>query len=214
MKHIYATLLVPAAILIPIVIGLIKSVHKKAPSKTIFFYLIFATLIYIVSRILGYHGINNLPLLHLYTIVEYIFILWYFRAALNEVKASKVIGILMVVFPILSILDLLLIQDIFQFNSYPRPVAALIIIGLCMYYFFRYSGNENKKSWSSVPLNWISSGLLVYFCSGLIYFAFLSIITKHASAAIYYLFGTIHATLVLLMYLLFAMGFLKVKNEG
>ncbi|WP_316822066.1 hypothetical protein [Pedobacter gandavensis] len=213
MKHIYATLIVPLAILIPIAIGLFKGVYKNAPLKTIFFYLVFATVIYLLSRILGLHGINNLPLLHFYTIVEYLFILWYFRSSLNEEKASRVIGLLMVVFPVLSILDLLLIQDIFQFNSYPRPVAALIIIGLCMYYFFRYSGNENKKSWATIPFNWINTGLLIYFCSGLIYFAFLSIITKYASAATYYLFGTIHATLVLLMYLLFAIGFLKVKDE-
>lgn len=213
MKHIYETLLVPIAIVFPIAAGLVKRVYKKEPLKTIFFYLIFALLSYIISGILGFNGINNLPLLHFYTIVEYLFILRYFQHSLNEVKASRMIGLLMFIFPVLAVLDLIFIQDIFQYNSYPRPIAALIIIGLCMYYFFRHASNENKKSWGSVPLNWICSGLLIYFCSGFIYFAFLNIINQYASHATYFLFGTIHATLVLLMYLLFTIGFLKIKNE-
>lgn len=119
----------------------------------------------------------------------------------------------MIAFPIFSILDLIFIQDIHKYNSYPRPIAALTIIALCLYYFYNYAAAENKQSWEKLPENWIVTGLLIYFCSSLFYFAFLNIIYETASRATYYFFGGVHATLVLFMYLLFTVGFIKLKNE-
>ncbi len=213
MKHIYEAIVVPVSVLIPITIGLVKKVYKDRPLKTILLYLLFAGITDVAERILGTHHVNNLPLLHFYTIAEYLFILRYFQLALNDSRVSKLIGLLLIIFPLFSIVDFIFIQDIHQYNSYPRPVAAIIIIMLCMYYFFRYSDIEIKTSWYIVPLNWITSGLLIYFCSSLFYFAFINVI-YHLSLSIYFIFGEIHATLVLLMYLLFTAGFFRQKNEG
>lgn len=182
-------------------------------------YLLFAGITDVVERILGIHHVNNLPLLHFYTIVEYLFIVRYFQLILNNSANSILIAILLIAFPILSILDFIFIQDIHQYNSYPRPIAAIIVIALCVYYFFRYSENEIKGPWLSVSSNWIAVGLMIYFSSSLFYFAFLNIISQKANQGhhymnLYFIFGGIHATLVLLMYLMVAAGFLQVKNEG
>ncbi|QEC77567.1 hypothetical protein [Mucilaginibacter ginsenosidivorax] len=217
MKHIYVTVLVPATVLVPIGVGLIKTVYKDVPSKTMLLYLLFAGITDVVERILGVHHVNNLPLLHFYTIVEYLFIVRYFQLILNT-SSSKLFKISLIAFPVLSILDFIFIQDIHQYNSYPRPIAAIIIIAFCVYYFFRYSENEIKSHWFSVPSNWISAGLMIYFSSSLFYFAFLNIISQKANQGnhymnLYFIFGGVHATLVLLMYLMVAVGFLQVKNE-
>jgi hypothetical protein len=211
MKHIYEAIIVPASVLMPVSAGLVKTVYKDQPSKTILLYLLFAGVTDVVERILGTHHINNLPLLHFYTIVEYLFILRYFQLILNDQKTSKLITLMLILFPVFSILDFIFIQDIHQYNSYPRPIAAIIIIMLCMYYFFRYNDIEVKRPWSAVYLNWITFGLLIYFCSSLLYFAFINVI-YHLSLSAYFIFGAIHATLVLLMYLLFTAGFLRVKE--
>lgn len=213
MKHVYVTVVVPAAVLIPLGIGLIRKSYKNKELKIIFFYLIFAGVTLIAERLLGIRHINNLPLLHFYTLVEFLFVLRFFRLVLNDLLVSRFIRILMYVFPIFGIVNFIFIQSIYKYNSYPRPIAALIIIALCMFYFSKRNESEYQESWVGDPLNWMISGLLVYFGSSLFHFAFLNILYENASLNIYFIFGTIHATLVMVMYLLFALGFLNAKNE-
>lgn len=213
MKHIYVIVIVPASILIPLSVGSIKKVYQNLPLKIIFLYLVFAAIIEILARLLGTHQINNLPLLHFYTIVEFLFILRFFQLTFNDPLVSRFTGWLMVIFPIFCVFDLIFIQSAYQFNSYPRPISALIIIGLCLFYFFKHSESENQKPWVDAPLNWMVTGLLVYFGSSLFHFAFLNVLNENVSENVYFIFGTIHATLVMVMYLLFTAGFLYAKNE-
>jgi len=213
MKHIYVAVVVPATVLIPIGIALVKKNYKHKCLKVIFLYLIFGGLSDVAERLLGIRHINNLPLLHFYTIIEFLFILRFFQLALKNPLASRLIGWLMIIFPVFGIFDFVFIQSIYQFNSYPRPIAALIIIGLCLFYFFKYSEAEKKNPWVNEPLNWMVTGILVYFGSSLFHFAFLNVLYENASLTVYFIFEIIHATLVMVMYLLFAAGFLYAKNE-
>jgi len=213
MQLFYIAIIVPALVLLPIVAGLIIKVYKTSSFKIILFYLVFSGITNVAERLLGMRHINNLPLLHVYTIIEFLFIMRFFQLALNHPATVRLAGWLMVIFPIFGIINFVFIQDIHRFNSYPRPVAALIIIAFCLFYFLKYSETENQKSWVYYPLTWIVSGLLVYFGSSLFYFAFLNVLIEKVSSAVAYLFVTIHATLVMVMYLLFTTGFLYAKNE-
>jgi hypothetical protein len=212
-KYLYTGIIAPASVIIPIGAGLIKKTYRQNCLRVIFFYLIFSGLSDVAERIVGSYHINNLPLLHVYTVLEFLFIIYFLQVALKNRAISKLIWALMIVFPVFCVLDLVFLQSIYQFNSYPRPVAALIIIGFCIYYFFSRGGADNPKPWINEPLNWIMTGLLVYFGSSLLHFAFLNVLYEHASLQVNYIFGTIHATLVMLMYLLFTAGFVYAKNE-
>jgi len=213
MKYLYVTVIVPATVLVPLSTALIKKTFKQRYLKIIFLYLIFSGLSDLAERLLGIHHINNLPLLHFYTIVEFLFILRFFQLSFNDPLVSRLTGWLMVIFSGFCILDFIFIQSIYKFNSYPRPISALIIIGLCLFYFFKHSESENQKPWVDAPLNWMVTGLLVYFGSSLFHFAFLNVLNENVSENVYFIFGTIHATLVMVMYLLFTAGFLYAKNE-
>jgi hypothetical protein len=213
MKYVYTGIIVPTTVVIPIITGLIRKGYKNRCLKVIFSYLVFAGLSDITERLLGSRNINNLPLLHFYTIVEFLFITRFFQLILNEPLVFRLIGWLMVIVPVFCVLDFIFIQSIYQFNSYPRPISALIIIGLCLFYFFKHSESENQKPWVDLPLNWMVTGLLVYFGSSLFHFAFLNVLNENVSENVYFIFGTIHATLVMVMYLLFTAGFLYAKNE-
>jgi len=213
MKYIYDAIVVPASVVIPIAAGLIKKHYKHKCLKVIFSYLVFSGISDIAERLLGMNHINNLPLLHFYTLIEFLFILRFFQIVFDDMPVTKLIRWLMLIFSGFCIIDFIFIQSIYQFNSYPRPIAALIIIGFCIFYFFKYSESEHLQSWGKEPINWVVTGLLVYFGSSLFHFAFLNILYEKASFKINYIFATIHATLVMVMYLLFAVGFLNAKNE-
>jgi len=177
------------------------------------FYLLVTALTEISSRVLGSYQINNLPLLHFYTIIEFLFILRFFQLALNIASVTRFAWWLMFIFPVFSILNFIFIQNIHEYNSYPRSVAALTIIGFCLFYFFNYQGAEDQKKWIYEPCNWIVTGTLIYFGSSLFYFAFSNLLNESASLSVYFIFAYINATLVMVMYLLFTIGFLYAKNE-
>ncbi|HVW14151.1 MAG TPA: hypothetical protein VHB54_10020 [Mucilaginibacter sp.] len=212
MKYIYEGVVVPTSVILPISIGLIIG-YKRNYLKVIFFYLVFAGIIDVVEEIIGAYHVNNLPLLHFYTIIEFLFMMGFFQTIITEILIRKLIRMLIFLFPLLAILNFIFFQSIYKYNSYPRPIAALIIIGLCITYFFKRNEPDDQTSWTNDPLNWMVSGLLVYFGSSLFHFAFLNIVYEHASLNLYFILGAIHATLVMIMYLLFAVGFLYAKNQ-
>lgn len=213
-KHFYTALIVPLSTLIPIFMGMQSKKHCTKQSLIILFYLIFCFIINISSSIIGSYHINNLPLLHLYTLVEFLLILSYFKATLRNAYSLNLIKLLMVLLPVVNIGTLLYTHDIFNFNTYPRTISALIIISLSMLHLFEINDSDRENSWATGSLNWYSTGLLIYFCSSLVYFAFLNTLTLHTNQSIYNLFSGLHATLVLVMYSMFSVGFIKLKHAG
>lgn len=209
MKHFYVGILVPLTTLIPIGLGLKNKVFKVQKSKIIFFYLVFCFFINVAATIIAQHHTNNLPLLHIYTLIEFILILTYFKLTLINGRSTFVINMLLVILPAVSIGNLLLTHDVFSFNTYIRTISAIIITTLCMLHLYKISESDQKDSWAVEAKNWYTSGLLVYFCSSLIYFAFLNTIAESASMTVYNIFSNIHGTLVIVMYCLFTVGFTK-----
>ena len=208
MKHIYVMLIVPSTILVPIGAALFKRSYRLPVLSIIFQYLLLAAGTEIAARILGSRSINNLPLLHFYTMFELLILLLFFRKLFEQHRIRRLINVLMIAFPLLCVGNFLFIQSILQYNSYPRPIAAVIIIGFCMMYFYKRLDINLHTGWTRQPINWMVSGLLVYFSSSLLHFAFLNLLYQKADRSVYFLFGNIHATLVMVMYLLFAVGFL------
>ncbi len=214
MKYLFAGIIVPAAVIIPIAAAILKKSYQELTLRIILHYLLFSGLINIAERILGNNKINNLPLLHLYTIGENLVILYFFYLVFKrQTFLKKVISVLMATFTLFALTNMFVIQGIYQYNSYSRPISSLIIIGLCMCYFLSQTTVDQQQSWFQNPLNWIITGLLIYFGSSLFHFAFLNVISERANLRYYFLMGNIHAGLVLVMYLLFTMGFINGKRR-
>lgn len=209
MKYLFAGVIVPAAVIIPVAAAVISKSYRQPLLRVICSYLVFSGLINIAERIMGHYKINNLPLLHLYTIGECLFIMYFFYGVFQfKDRIGKSILWAMFIFTAYALVNMFFIQGIYQHNSYVRPVGSLLINGLCLYYFFSQTRAIHSTSWISEPINWMVTGFLVYFGSSLFHFAFLNIISEKASMQVYFLLGTIHASLVLVMYLLFTAGFI------
>lgn len=212
MKHFYVTLLVPLCVVIPIIAGFTKRVFLDKSLRIIFMYLLFVATIAIPMRILGSRNINNLPLLHIYTLAEFLFLSGFFIYVLNKHMVPVVVAI-GVLFSVCCIFNMAYLQNVYIYNSYSRPLAAGIIIFYAMLYLLRQTTSENDDEILRQPKSWIVIGLLIYFCSSIFYFAFLKLLSDSADPSIYFLMGNIHASLVLLMYLLFCRAFLFYQHE-
>lgn len=209
-KYIFHAIIVPCSILIPIYLFIPKFKVANKEFKTLFYFLLISGIINTTAIVIRKYHVSNLPLLHLYTIIEALFILGYFRYIFVEPLIKKVIAFLMVLFPVLCILNFSFLQSIYSFNTYTRPLEAILITFFCMLYLYKSKFSEN---WLNNPINWINGGILIYFPAASIIFILSNYLTKSSNASMNTMVWNIHAALVLLMYLAWARGF-KLINDG
>jgi hypothetical protein len=155
---------------------------------------------------------NNLPLLHFYTIFELLGVLFYYYQAQAEDRIRYWIKIIMVIFPVLCVINFTFFQSLYEFNTYTRPLEAIIII----IFSFIYLNNQKDTEDENVIFTagkWVSIGFLVYFCSSLFQFIFSNVVSKSAPKDIKSLVWVIHATFVMIMYLFFYIAIRNGRNK-
>jgi hypothetical protein len=209
-EYIYMNVIAPSFILVPLITGLIC--YKKLPpeARVLLFYLLFDTIVNTASSWLAYHEKTNLPLYHIATILDTALLLYFFLLVLRSTRYTPFIKTMLLLFPVLGVVNILFFQPLHTFNSYTLSLKALLIIALCFLYWWQQE-NPDSNSWSAQPLNWIMSGLLLYFSSAFILFTFSNVIITAFSRSISLLIWNIHVSLSIVMYLLLARGFSKYR---
>lgn len=210
-KNLLTAYLVPLSILIPIGFFLPKYVFANRADKTLFFYLITAGVINAVAICLSNYGIKNLFLLHIYTILETIFFLLYFFFAFKGSNIKKFLLVAVFVLPLMFIANFLFLQSINEFNTYTRPLEAIIITAVCLLFLYRSGFVED---WLKQSSSWINIGILIYFPTATLIFImsnYLVFVTsnRYLNSIIW----DIHSVLVLGMYLAFARAFSLIKRN-
>jgi hypothetical protein len=206
---VYTGIVVPSFVVLPIVAALFKTKYWKAPQRLSFFYLVLSGVFNIIAKITAVHQINNLPFLHLYTILEFVLLCAFFKSIFIEARLKKVITGIMVVFPLIALGYIFSSDALLSYNPLPRFLEGLILMLFCIYFLMqdlnRLEYNHSMFSFTIVV------GMLLYFSSSLILFALPELIRENKDMN--RLIWSIHATFVLMMYLSFAVAFIKLKKE-
>ncbi len=134
-------------------------------------YLVFNFIIEIGSRLaaVAYH--QNLPLLHLYTFGEFLLFSLFYQQILDEQSIFKkyfqwiVVSVLALV-----VLNTLLLQGIFEFNSYAKTLVQVVIILYALDYAFRIPEREDADPRLTQMLRLINAAMLIYYCGSLFIF--------------------------------------------
>jgi hypothetical protein len=178
-------------------------------------YLCITTASNIASRILAANHTTNMPLLHAYTLVEMFLFSIFFIHAFQSRQIKLLIRVLVALFSLFCIINFSFFQSILQFNTYTRPVEAIIIIFLSLLYWWKPGKpDEDERKWSAISENWIISGTLLYFSSALFLFIFSNYLLDQLSIRANKFIWNLHGAIVIFMYLLFAIAFLKSnKND-
>jgi hypothetical protein len=211
-SFVYQGIVVPATIVIPLVIATSRYSHTNRALRSIFTYLLVAGATNCIAAFYASMHINNLPLLHIYTAIELFLLTRFYQRAFSSPVKRKWAQVTGLVFPVICIINFTCFQNIHTFNSYTRPLEAIILIAFSMLYLSTQTANEALPKWTSQPETWIVIGILLYFSSALFQFTFSNIVSHNASLYTKMLIWNIHASLVMIMYLLFAVGFAKCRN--
>ena len=202
----------PYATLPAILIGLVKFRALSTPLRIVTVHVLIAGLVELAATILWNNKINNLFLLHVYTIEECGMILWFYSYLLSEGTDRKVFLYVFLGFAALSIANSMFLQGLTRNNTYARSIEAVIIIVCAVRYFYKLLSETKLKSPARSPYFWINTGFLIYFSSSLVLFTLSNYIRGPQYRQLRLDVWTLHAFFAIVLYALIAVGLWKHKK--
>ncbi len=139
--------------------------------KALMVYLFFSFAIEIGSRLAAVAFHQNLPLLHVYTFGEVLLLSLFYRQILDDSSGFKqyfnwIVGAVLT----LVVLNTIFLQGIFEFNSYAKTLAQVLIILYAFDYAFRIPEQEDNDPDLTRVLRQINAAILIYYCGSLFIF--------------------------------------------
>lgn len=202
----------PSVVILPISIAIYKRSYWKESlaAKSLLGYLLFSAFFNIVALVTTYMHVNNLPLLHLYTILEFWLMSVLFRSIFDGKRMRIFLIYLPLFFSVFSVLYIVFTHSLFLYNTLSRFLESMMIVGLCIYFLYLdFSNIELNQSMFNFS---VVVGIMLYFSSASILFGLSNAILKNRILNI--LIWNIHATIVLIMYLIFAWAFFRLKKAS
>jgi hypothetical protein len=210
MFEIYSTYVVPVTVLIPIFFAIKNYRYLSAPMVTILHFLLFsgiANLVNLVSISLHYSSIG---IFHIYTVFEFLFISLFYLNFYNR-RGKKYFWLVIGTFTTLSVANSMFVQNTL-YNTYAHSAQTVIFLVYSMLFVSNQTNTNENMNWSDNKYNWVNTGILIYYASGLLMFASINYMLK-ASLALSNIVWTIHDTILMLEYVLFAIGFYKCRPQ-
>ena len=179
--------------------------------KVFSWFLFLTGILQLISLLLWMKGINNLPLLHLYVLTSFVSLALFYDAIMKGFIHRQVIRITIVLFVLASLLNSIFIQKIHTFNSYALTLESvlLIVLSLSTYILLLNKIIAEKKKEEIKSINWINSGVFVYYSTTFLIFYFGDLITHSYSREFNRYTWVLHSFLSVIMYTCLITGLWK-----
>ncbi len=199
------TLISSFIVVLPLFLSIIR--HKKLEGIQIklSYLLIIVFLVELISNVLWYKKVNNLPIYHFYTVIELILILNIYKTVLNHTFSKKFFVFIGVGFTVFAILNVLFFQNIYTFNSNTTTLLGIIVIFLALSYFYMLLKEVKYSMLETNPMFWINSGFLIYFSSNLILFFINNKLFTGSTEASYLVWG-LHAIINIILIIFYTIA--------
>jgi len=209
----FLSVIVPFSILLPIFIGSIKLKALPGTARIVLGYLFFSAVINAAAIIVGrYFHQNNLPLVHLFTVIEAILFIWYYKKLYGASKSDLFYVLVAAAFTTLCIINAIFFQSIYTYSSYSRSLEAITCMLFALNYFAKLASAAPGKKIAMQPDFYFNCGIFLYFSGAFMLFVFSNFIITNLSSHNFYIIWTMHAALTLLMYIFFSIAFLLCKK--
>jgi hypothetical protein len=182
--------------------------RQLAPALKIFsFFLFFSAVIQLSALALALNRINNLPLLHIYVAAGFLLLAVFYRNILNGFIRARLIWIITIAFLVYTILNSIFIEPVRTFNSSALTVESILIVILSLFTFIVLLNDIARERRSSLvrSINWINSGLFIYYSSSLLIFY----LTNNFSFSFNRYIWILHSFFSMVMYSCFYIGLWK-----
>lgn len=174
------------------------------------YFIFFSTLVQLISLFFWSNGWNNMPLLHFYVPLGFMGIAWFYATLLKGFLHPRVLWGLALLFLIFSGINSWVIQNVYTFNTYALTVESVLVVILSLSTFTLHLNQwvKSRKQRVLTSLDWINSGLFIYYASNLLFFYFGDALTRF-SPEIRRLSWFPHSFFSIVMYSCFFVGLWK-----
>lgn len=162
----------------------------------------------IASSVLWNLERNNLPLLHFYAPLELVILLRFFHSVSTNVKQKKLSNYLSILFVIASILNVLFVQSIYEFNYLLAAIASLILVFFSINTWVQIMKDLKIEKLTRNSTFWFNSAILIYFSINFILFLSNNELNKLAVSVVR-LPWMVHAIFMTIYYFLLSIGLWK-----
>ncbi len=199
-------------VLLPLLVAVLRYRCLTPALRMIGVYVLLGTFVQGIAAMMSANKQNNLPLLHLYTILEFTCFVWFYRLLeKNFIKNSIFVG-LVIGFPILAILNALFLQSIYEFNTYARSLESILLIMLALVWYYRALEELKIQRLQDDAVFWINTAILLYFSGSALLFGFSNYTLSFQKPLKVYIWA-FHALFSTLLYLFITAGLWKQRTR-
>jgi len=203
----------PWIIILPMFLTLRSIKDESSKIRILTLYLMLSMLALVTSFVFWKKSINNLPITHVFTLVEFLLLLWFFSKLLTGFISKRIFLLLGIFFLFFSLIDSFFLEDIYSFNSLGRSVEALIFIVLSFCWFLKLlKGEQSSSSSESEGISYIVAGFFIYFSGSVMLFSFSNYINEMTHSLSLNIWS-IHTFLLVIMYLALTLGLIKYQAK-
>lgn len=163
----------PIILLISVLIYLAK--YNRLPSliKTLGIFLLISIATEIFSKYLSFLKVNNLFLLHIFTLLEFISWSLFYKLLFKEKEeVQKYSWYFIITVSLLIIINTMFIEPYTGFNSNAKSLVQIILISYAIYYFFRSFGVVDFSQPINKAISFINFAVVLYYSGSLFIFMF------------------------------------------
>ncbi len=203
-------MVVPASVVIPFIPAVTRYSVFPRELKILSWFLLIDFVANGINSLLAFNVINNMPVMHAYTFVEFSILAIFYRAVFSDKKMSRVINWLIPSFFAVCILNVLFFQNIFTFCTYTKSIEALIMAIFAIILFMRDLDSIGRDKNVNAVLAYANTGILIYFSGSFVWFAVCNLVP--GGSVFRFNMWLLHATLVVVFYILTAITLWKYKK--
>ncbi|MES2781028.1 MAG: hypothetical protein V4651_14140 [Bacteroidota bacterium] len=193
------------------VLALVQYKRLNKELKIFSWFIFVSAIVQCFSLALWFFSIHNLFLNHFFVPISAICIAIFYNSLLSKFINSNVIWTVLTLFLLTTIANSVFIQPLTAFNSYALAIQCVlvVILSLATFLLLMNYGNQLTNEMNVKSLNWINSGLFIYYASVLILFYFGDIIIKSFSMEVNRYVWLLHSLFYIIMSGCFFIGLWK-----
>lgn len=206
----YLGVVVPASVIIPFIPAVTRYSVFPRELRILSWFLLVDFVANGINSLLAFNGINNMPVMHTYTFVEFAILAIFYRAVFADRKVTRVINWLIPAFFAICVLNVLFFQDIFTFCTYTKSIEALIMAIFAVMLFMRDLDSIGGDKNVNAVLAYANTGILIYFSGSFLWFAVCNLVP--GGSVLGFMMWLLHGTLLIVFYILTAITLWKYKK--
>lgn len=172
-------------------------------------FTLFSLLTEFAMTALSQKNINNLFLIHLYVVVEYIVFGSVYAHYLASLKLKTPIHISIGLFVGFSVYNVFYLNGLKEFNTYGLLLEGLLFIILSLLFFYKIFKDLQVGNLFTLPMFWINCAILIYFTGNFMLFGLVELFPTEVGEG---LWDNLHTTFTGIYSVLMAIGLWKTRT--